>query len=301
MSSSAIVATQTLIAQNILLYGGSIILILGVLGGCFNTIVLISLRTFRENSSAYYLLIMSIVNIGQLLTGLSSRITISGFAIDWTQMSLFYCKFRYFIFQFSTLLSFSSLCLATIDQYFATCSNPRWQRWSNIKHSHRFIGLFTAAWILHGIPFLIFYNHATLPTTGIIFCTSVNIIFLKYYSYGFLLILNGILPVSLTGIFGLLAYQNVRTIAYRTVPLVRRELDKQLTVMVLTQVICNCFLIIPFSIVNTIAFHISSTTDQNIIATIQLIGAITVCLYYSFFAVKVFFFYFSFTLAFVYL
>ena len=285
MSSSAIVAAQTLIAQNIILYGGAIILVLGVLGGCLNTIVFTSLRTFRENSCAYYLLIMSIVNIGQLLTGLLSRIMISGFAIDWTQASLFYCKFRYFIFQLSTLLSFTSLCLATIDQYFATCSILRWQQWSNIKYSHRLIGLFLIIWLLHGIPFLFFYSLVKLPTTDIIFCTSMNSVFLKYYSYCFVLILSGLLPVLITGVFGFLAYHNVRNIAYRTVPLVRRELDKQLTVMVLTQVICNCFSIIPYITVNTIASSYSSTINPNVIGIVQIIAAVTICLYYIFFAV----------------
>ncbi len=37
--------------------------------------------------------------------------------------------------------------------------------------------------------------------------------------------------------------------AYRTMPFVRRELDKQLTVMVLVQVFINIFTLLPFPIV----------------------------------------------------
>jgi hypothetical protein len=36
--------------------------------------------------------------IGQLITGLLTRIMISGFGINWTQFLLFYCKFRTYIF-----------------------------------------------------------------------------------------------------------------------------------------------------------------------------------------------------------
>jgi hypothetical protein len=67
------------------------------------------------------------VNIGQLITGLLTRIMISGFDIDWIQFSLFYCKFRTYFFQVTSLTSLTCLCLATIDQYLATCTRPHWQ------------------------------------------------------------------------------------------------------------------------------------------------------------------------------
>ncbi|UJR38063.1 hypothetical protein I4U23_030744 [Adineta vaga] len=51
-------------------------LIAGLLGACLNIIVFLSLKTFRQSSCAFFLTIMSFVNIGQLLTGLLSRILI---------------------------------------------------------------------------------------------------------------------------------------------------------------------------------------------------------------------------------
>jgi len=59
-------------------------------------IIFLSLRIFRENSCAFYLTVMSLLNIGELITGYLPRINASGFDIDWTQISLFYCKFRWF-------------------------------------------------------------------------------------------------------------------------------------------------------------------------------------------------------------
>ena len=56
------------------------------------------------------------------------------------------------------------------------------------------------------------------------------------------------LPVLITALFGLLAYHNVTQLAYRAVPLVRRELDKQLTVMVLVQVVFNFCVLVPYII-----------------------------------------------------
>ena len=67
---------------------------------------------------------MSIVNIGQLITGLLSRIMISGFRVDWTQISLFYCKIRAYCFQVISLISLACICLAAIGQYLATSALP---------------------------------------------------------------------------------------------------------------------------------------------------------------------------------
>ena len=77
----------------------SLTLIAGVVGGFLNIIVFLSLQTFRQSSCAFYLTIMSVFNIGQIVFRFTTRIMICGFGIDWTQTSLFYCKFRYFCFQ----------------------------------------------------------------------------------------------------------------------------------------------------------------------------------------------------------
>jgi hypothetical protein len=135
--SSSIDSSLTVIGREITIYGGFLILIVGVLGQLTNIIVFLSLQTFRQNSCAFYLIIMSIVNIGQLLLGLFTRILIAGFGIDWTLTSLVYCKFRIPFLQLCSLMSYTCLCLATIDQYFATCTRRRWQQWSSIKTAHR--------------------------------------------------------------------------------------------------------------------------------------------------------------------
>ncbi|CAF1181308.1 unnamed protein product [Adineta ricciae] len=97
--SSATIASLTIAYEKVVICMGIPILFLGLIGGIFNVFVFLSLRTFRQSSCAFYLTIMSILNIVQLITGLLSRILISGFDIDLTRSSLFYCKVRTFIFQ----------------------------------------------------------------------------------------------------------------------------------------------------------------------------------------------------------
>jgi hypothetical protein len=229
---------------------------------------------------------MSIANIGQLSTGLLSRIMISGYGIDWTERSLFYCKFRLLFFQLCTSISYTSLTLATIDQYFATCFRPDWQQWCNIKLAQRLTLGMTFIWILHTIPYAILLVHVKSPTTGMVTCISTNTIFVRYRTYFVGLVLSGFLPVIITVLFGLLAFRNAHQLAFRTVPLVRRELDKQLTTMVLVQVLLNFLTNIPFVIINAVTINPNITDDAVIWAKLQLAFGITLMFFYSYFAVS---------------
>ena len=70
------------VSKQITIYFGSSILILGIIGGLLNLLVFLSLKTFRESSCAFYLTIMSAVNVGQLITGLLTRVMDVGFSIE---------------------------------------------------------------------------------------------------------------------------------------------------------------------------------------------------------------------------
>ena len=73
-------------------------------------------------------------------------------------------------------------------------------------------------------------------------CSIYNPIFNYYYSFVHFCVLLGLLPIIVSSLFSLLAYQNVRRIVRRQVPILRRRLDRQLTAMTL---IHTLFIIIP--------------------------------------------------------
>jgi len=280
-------SSLTAFIQQISIYYGIPVLAAGVLGGLLNTIVFLSLQTFRQNSCAFYLIVMSIVNIGQLFTGLLSRIMISGYNIDWTQMSPFYCKFRYFLLQTCTLISLTCMCLATIDQYFATSSNPRWRQWCSLKVAYRLTISLAIFWILHGILYLVFYAQIYSPITGQITCGITNAAFGRYNIYVSFLIFTGFLPIFLTILFALMAFRNIRHLSHHTVPLVRRELEKQLTVMVLVHVAFNCFTLLPSNIVASLLNSNTIMSNPNVLAIMQFVNVMSVLLYYLTFAVSI--------------
>ena len=194
----------------VIIYCGIPVFVAGVLGGLLNTIVFLSLQTFRQNSCAFYLTVMSIVNIDQLFFRLFSRILFVLSGIDGTETSLFYCKFRPYIFQTCIGTSMTCLCLATIDQYCATCFRPRFQQLCNIKLAQRLTIACVIIWALHGIPYLVFYNHVVSPMTDKLTFISTSSIFADYRTYVIVLVLIGYLPVAIAALFGLMAYLNVQ-------------------------------------------------------------------------------------------
>ena len=280
------ISILTDVAQQVSIYFGIFVLTAGILGAVLNIITFLSLQTFRQSSCAFYLLTISIVNIGQLFAGLFTRIMITGFQIDWSKTSLFYCKFRYFAIQVCALISSTCFCLAITDQYFATCSRAAWQRWSNFKIAYYSTAICSVIWILHSILQLIFYVHVKVGSTDQVICVIENTIFSKYNLYEYY-ILSCFLPVVVTVLFGFLVYNNIQQLNYRTVPLVRRELDKQLTTMVLTQVIVNFITVLPNAIINIISTNIMNNDDPLMTAIVQFTLAITIHIYYINFAVNI--------------
>ncbi|CAF3759909.1 unnamed protein product [Adineta steineri] len=285
--STTIVPVFGYLGNQITIYLGTVSLIAGVIGGLLSIIIFLSLQTFRQSSCAFYLTIMSIFNIGQMFIGLLGVIMINGFNVDWSQSPFFYCKFRYYSYQVCALTSMTCICLATIDQYFATCSRLQWQQWCNIKLARRLVIIFVFIWLVHNIPYLIYFDYVVSITTGKTTCIVTSKIFQQYVTYGIILILGKLLPICITLFFGFLTYRNVQEISYRTQPLVRRELEKQLTVMVLVVVVFAFFTVMPYAFVYMLLQIPSFTTDPFTVAQLQFASTLTLTILYMYFAVSI--------------
>ena len=125
-SSSSFSLYLDFIDKEASLYFGFSVLIGATIGNILHIVVFLNLRRFGQKPCAFYLFIISIANIVQLTTDLLTRVIISAFPIDWTQTSLFFCKLHYFVFPATALISFTCVCLGTIDQYLATSPRRHW-------------------------------------------------------------------------------------------------------------------------------------------------------------------------------
>jgi hypothetical protein len=285
--SAETIASFNFASEQVAIYLNLFNLIFGIPGEILNIIVFVSLKTFRESTCAFYLITMSFFNIGQLLCGSLFRFVTSGYGIDWTIMSVFWCKFRTYILQVCGLTSMTCLCLATIDQYFATCSRPRWQQWSNIKLVRYTTAITIIFWSIFAILYAVYYDIIISPVTGNLTCMNTNSAFDRYNSYFHRIVMLGFLPNFITALFGFLAHRNISYLAYRTVPLVRRELDKQLTKMLLVQVIFNIFALLLFNIVSVIVPYIITSADPVVMAKLQFVQILSYCIYYLYAAVSI--------------
>ena len=278
-------AKFALISHKINLYFGSIILFAGIFGSILNLIVFSRLR---QTSSSLYLLIISVLNIGQLLTGLLTRVMISGFDLDWTNHSLFYCKFRQFFNQFCSSTSFSLICLATIDQYFITCSNRHWHRYSNMKIARFSTIFFICFWILHGVPYLIYNEHTTILNSNRFFCVTANEALRNYFFFFYNTFLASLLPVAINSIFAVLVHQNLQQNAEKNLFIIRRTFEKQLTTIILVQDLFSFCFLMPHIFGNLFTFHSVMINDLSSIPKLIVRHSVTLMIYHLHFAVSQF-------------
>ncbi|CAF1155547.1 unnamed protein product [Adineta steineri] len=273
MSNSSIILSYQFIGEKITIYCGLFILITGVFGGILNILVFTTLKTFRNTSCVFYLITASIVDTAQLLTSLLVRILSVGFLIDPTTIPWF-CKTRMFFAQFSILVALGCMSLATIDQFISI--NRR--QLCSLQSAHRYIFITCIMAIIHAIFFSIYYD------TRSNVCTIINPNFAKYYTYVYIPVVIGILPIITMITFALLAFISIRTIASRNIHIERLGRDRQLTAMTLIYVV---FIII--TNVPTIIFNIylttSVTTDKILLARNYLIVSIVVVFYYVQYAI----------------
>jgi len=78
-------SSSSLLLKDLSRFFGIVLLIVGCVGGLLNVVVFVSLKTFRKSACGYYLTLMSIVNVGQLLIDLLNYILKNGYSLDSTR------------------------------------------------------------------------------------------------------------------------------------------------------------------------------------------------------------------------
>jgi hypothetical protein len=126
---------------------------------------------------------------------------------------------------------------------------------STLKLAHRLTFVAICIWILHGIPYAIFYE--IIPPNG---CVMLNAGLLRYYSFFYYPVLHGLLPIFVASFSSLFAYRNVRHLVRRQTSVVRRRLDRQLTAMIFVRVIVFILMLLPYTIYRI--YSLNATVSQ---------------------------------------
>jgi hypothetical protein len=274
------------ISDKYALYSGIGISIIGLISNIFLILIFVTNRKFRNNQCVFFLSVESIANICLFLSIFSTDLFIYITGYNPAANSTIWCKLLTTIKQACGLCSLFSICFVTFDQFLSTNSRHNWRKISTYKLAYRLTFFNFLLLIPHGVLTLI-YTESSLSEG----CTAFNPTFKTYLAYFYDPILLGALPLVTTIAFSLLAFRNVRRIIRRQVPVVRRRLDRQLTAMVLTRVVCLTLLGLPYTIFSLYQLNFSlSGDDQMGAAIVSLVGTIITSLVSLNFAVKYYLF-----------
>ncbi|CAF0900701.1 unnamed protein product [Adineta steineri] len=116
------------LSQQITIFGGLILVIIGIFGNSMNILEFSTIRSYRTTPCSFYFLISSIFNIAYVTIKLISRIVSTGYGIDLTHTSVIWCKIRQFSLFTLSLITITCSCLATIDQFLVSSQNVKFRR-----------------------------------------------------------------------------------------------------------------------------------------------------------------------------
>ena len=217
----------------------SILLISGTIGNILNCIIFTH-RSLRHNSCSFYFFATSVANLLTLVFGCLTRLLISlGFYPHIPSLSA-YCKIRSFFTMLGLSASSWFIVAACADRYASSSMNARIRAFSQVRVAQRATLFMTIAiGLVWSQMFVCFQGDTTgvncNPSTSL--CNALNdYILLLFYS---------VLPPMCMFFFGLLTIRNVhRRRLHRTT----NKKERQLTMMLIAQVVCVTILSLPISI-----------------------------------------------------
>ncbi|CAF1241739.1 unnamed protein product [Didymodactylos carnosus] len=187
-----------------------------------------------------------------------SRILL-GFGTDPSTTSTSLCKLRiYIVFALGTI-SVWCIAFAAVDRYFCSCQSVYLRNLSSLKVSYRVVAATTATSLL--IYAEMFYCYEANQITGPFLCNGKDSP-CRYFNSLIYTLFFIVLPLMVMVVFGILTLSNVRKLNRLVAPassttrgsttLARtvrsKKSDKQLTKMLLVQVLISTILTVPYSI-----------------------------------------------------
>ncbi|CAF0942666.1 unnamed protein product [Adineta ricciae] len=241
------------LSQQFTKYFGVILYIVCFFGTMMNVLTFMQ-RTYHRRACSLYLLVASICDLIHLNFGPLSNILQYGFDYDWTINSNAFCKLKSYIVFVFTVLSATLTTIAGADRY--VLSSRKTARWklSTRSIALRCILVSIVFWIVFAIPVIfcsIRLNHSS-HNEQLICSNSSQQISCLLLQIIYTCIFNGFLPPLVMLYFGILTCTNARHLRRRTLSGSARirQINYQLTLMLILQTIKSSFASLPFSVFN---------------------------------------------------
>ncbi len=270
--------TLVLVARQILIYGGLLMIPIGMFGS-FMIIIIFSRRPFNQNSCSTYIKVKSILSFFFLPFYYVPNIVTFGFQINWLALNTPFCKFQMSYGAFTITSVFVINCFMSFDSYAMSSRSVRIRSFSSKKNSRYFviIGLL-CAWCLIGTPVAILFENIPQGVNETYTCTSKSTLFLIVAAFVYYPILEGILPIVLAIYFWYITRKHVQTLNNQEFI---RRFDKQITKMYLFQIIINAIASFPFAAINLYrALTIQAVQTQSQEDIVQFVRVMAIWIFY---------------------
>ncbi|UJR34430.1 hypothetical protein I4U23_021837 [Adineta vaga] len=267
-SENDLISSLTYATMQINRHAATLLLLFGTLGNLLNICVL-SEHSFQENSCSFYLSWSSITSLIFIWSGFLTRI-LQGYNINWPNQNSIACKTRQFFLNVSWPMGIWCLVGANIDRYLCSHHSVTYRQLSTNKMAKRFVfGIFIFFCLL--FIEVIYCFEGSIPNVPVL-CYGQNIPCRLFNDWAALLF-DIILPSICLAIFGTLTIRNIQSTVVRPIiinsenrnnnRLTMRHNDRNLSRMLLIQVLFVLILDLPFGIYRTYASLTSNISKSS--------------------------------------
>jgi hypothetical protein len=249
------VTNLPVIQQQMIRYGMTVYLALGLVGNICNCIMFTHYSHHRTASSIYFLALSIFAIIYLILSVVPLIYTLNH--IDPQTQSLFYCKAKFYGIHVLGLFLRYIIVFACADRFFATRTNVRIRSLNSVQMAMKFVFIICGVSVVIGIHILIF-----MTIRGGV-CGMFGVYKFIYAIYQ--ITISSILPPILMCIFSILTIHSLHQRHGNQVH--ARQRDRYLLRMVIAEVIVNVFTSIPFSanlIYGAVTYNVVNKSAQRL-------------------------------------
>ncbi|CAF1027923.1 unnamed protein product [Adineta steineri] len=196
-----LIALVNLLNKTISQYGLGLIWFVGNIGSILNCIIF-SQPTYGKSPCAMHFLASSVAQFFTFNFALLTRLLQYGYGIQGTNIYVWFCKVRFYLFYIFVAVPRYNIVMASVDRYFASSRSALRRQWSSPKIAIRLIIGNIIVWCIIYVQVLIFYD---ITNGSCSYGSGAYGIFFSIY----ISIDSGILPLLLLLIFGLLTVNNI--------------------------------------------------------------------------------------------
>ncbi|CAF1255914.1 unnamed protein product [Adineta ricciae] len=238
-------------------FNGYVILALiaiGTIGNVLNIIVFLRHKTLRQMSNCAFLITFFVSNLISLWASRFQRAVLAITGVDLLVGSIFYCKFRWLFGRWSYNMSFTCICLSSVDRFLNTSRSECCQRLITFKRAVVITIVISLEYLIIFMPDAIYYSGYQCTASS-----SDRAMYQQFIVYYNLIMTNSIPPVTL-GIFCLLTWYNLLFIKRRK----SNRLFNQLNRMMMAEFSVVFFSSIPNFLYNIYAQVTQSTVKSDL-------------------------------------